>query len=89
MIAFIQEWNHVRDEVRDANPSKIDAAVDDFAVRWNTPLPTAFRMQAEFREIFPTEVTPARLIDLLLDGMPKWPADQSFKWLLAVEVVDQ
>lgn len=89
MIAFIQEWDHIRDEIRDADPSKPDATVEDFAKRWNTALPTAFRMQAEFRRIFPTETTPGRVVDLLWDGMPKWPADKSLNWLLAVEVVER
>lgn len=88
MIAFIQEWDHVRDEVRDADPRKADATVEDFAERWKTPLPTAFRMQAEFREIFPTETTPGRLVELLSDGMPNLPDQTPPKWLLAVEVVE-
>ena len=88
MIAFIQEWDHVRDEVRDADPSKRDATVEDFAQRWNTPLPTAFRMQSEFREIFPTEATPGRLVDLLWAGMPNGLDRALPKWLLAVEVVE-
>jgi hypothetical protein len=46
-------------------------------------------MASEFRELFPTELTPGRLADLLWDGMPKWPDERTFRWLLAVEVVSQ
>jgi len=92
LTAFIQAWDHLRDEVRDEDPSRTDPTVEEYAARWNESVPTVYRMQAEFRELFPTERTPGRLCDLLWDGMPKWGSgtrpDPPIKWLLAVEVVE-
>ena len=87
MVAFIQEWGHVYEDVRQTEPGRADVTVEEFAERWNTSLPTAFRMQSEFREIFPTEKTPARLMELLWEGVPEG-AGGLMKWLLAVHVVE-
>lgn len=86
MTAFLQEWNHLVDEIRDKDPSRLDATVEEFAERWSVTVSTAYRMQAEFRSIFPSETTPTRLLDLLTDGLPRGPGP--YKWLLAVEIIE-
>jgi hypothetical protein len=87
MTAFIQEWNHLRDDICKGDSGRLDATVEEFAERWQVTIPTAYRMQAEFRSIFPSETTPARLIDLLTGGLPEGPGP--YKWLLAVEVLER
>lgn len=87
MTAFIQEWNHLRDDLCQVDSARQDPTVEEFADRWQVPVPTAYRMQAEFRSIFPSEATPARLIDLLTDGLPA--GSGPYVWLLAVQVVER
>lgn len=66
LIAFIEEWDHLRDDLG-ANPT-----VKQYAERWSVPVPTAYRMLTEFRQAVPGEDTPDALVSMLWDGMPRW-----------------
>jgi hypothetical protein len=63
LLAFIQSWDHLRDESQDA-PSP--AA---YAARWRVSPATAYRLVDEFRTVFPSEADPGRLLDMLWDGL--------------------
>jgi hypothetical protein len=84
MAAFIQEWDHLRDHA--SKPG--EPTIEEFAEFWSTPAPTAFRMQAEFRSLFPPASNPGPLVDLLWDCMPDLATGARPKWLLAAEIVD-
>lgn len=63
LLAFIQQWDHLRDEAPDAvNPAA-------YAARWRVSPATAYRLVEEFRTVFPSEADPARLLDLLWEGL--------------------
>jgi hypothetical protein len=87
MQAFIQEWDHLRDEIQQRELR--DPTVEEYAERWNVAGSTAYRLLDEFRSATGIDY-PGPLCRLLWDGMPKWsgrgPVPRP-KWLLAVEVV--
>lgn len=87
MTAFIQEWDHLRDEVRDRDLR--EPTIGEYAERWNVPESTAYRWLDEFRQAVGIDY-PGPLCSLLWDGMPRFtgrePAPQ-LQWLLAVEIV--
>jgi hypothetical protein len=77
VAAFLREWDHLRDEL--GRPPSID----EYAARWGIARPTAYRIQATFRELFPGETTPDRLLDVLWTGR-----SDGFAELLGARVVD-
>jgi hypothetical protein len=83
MIAFIQQWDHLRDEM--LQQGRGEPVVRDYQQRWEASPAATYRMLDEFREIFGPEASPSELCDLLWNGMPKGPGPM--KWLLAVEIV--
>jgi hypothetical protein len=67
VVAFIVQWA-VTEEALGHAPT-----LDEFADWWHASRSTAFREQARFREAFPAETTPQRLIDLLkAEEGPTW-----------------
>lgn len=57
-LAFMVQWGMVRDAL-DREPS-----MDEYREFWKLGRSTAFRHQAHFREAFPAETSPSRLLDL-------------------------
>ncbi len=87
MVAFIEEWDHLRDEIRDREMR--EPTVEEYATRWNVAESSAYRLLDEFRRVVGVDY-PGRLCQLLWDGMPKWTGRGPIpdpKWLLAIEVV--
>jgi hypothetical protein len=63
MWSFIHEWEHIIDG------SYEPPTVKRYAERWNIPLSRAYARLNEFRELFPTEDTPTRLVDEIWNGL--------------------
>jgi hypothetical protein len=63
MWTFVHEWEHIIDGSYQRPTVKL------YAERWNIPLARAYARLAEFREIFPTEETPTRLVDEIWQGV--------------------
>jgi hypothetical protein len=61
VVTFMVCWNMAR-----ADLGVDELALDDYAEWWRVPERTAYREQALFREAFPGEVTPDRLLDAAL-----------------------
>jgi hypothetical protein len=59
VVAFIVMWAIAEDAL--GHPPTLD----EYAEWWRESRSTAFRLQARFREAFPSETTPQRLVDLL------------------------
>ncbi len=59
MVAFIVQWA-IAQEALD-HP----LTLDEYGEWWHASRSTVFREQARFREAFPGETTPQRLVDLL------------------------
>lgn len=86
MVAFIEEWDHLRDELLESEGR--EPTVEDYARRWRVADSSAYRLLAEFRST--TGVAyPSALCQLLWDGMPRSTPGRVLppKWLLAAEVV--
>jgi hypothetical protein len=64
-LAFMQGWGVVADELGR------EPTVEEYARRFQVPIATAFRDQATFREAFPEETTPDRLLGLLWDELAR------------------
>jgi hypothetical protein len=62
-LAFIQQWDHMRDELP-AEPT-----AEQYAARWRTSAATTYRLLAEFRTLFPGQSDPGALVSLLWDGL--------------------
>jgi hypothetical protein len=84
MIAFIQQWDHARDDVW--NLKDREMTLEDYAEYWSVPEPTAYRHLAEFRKLTGIKA-PADLCQLLWDGIPRGPGEPVP--LLKVRVVDE
>lgn len=81
-LAFVQQWDHLRDEA----PSTVNPAA--YAARWRVSQATAYRLLEEFRTVFPSEADPGRLLDLLWDGLsPKYLGHGRLGALIDVKVV--
>lgn len=79
--AFIQEWDHLRDELG-AEPT-----VSNYSERWGMPESSVFRFLDEFRERLAIQ-NPGDLCELLWNGMPKFgPGEEELVALLSVRVV--
>lgn len=59
VVAFIVQWAIAQEAV--GHP----LTLDEYGDWWNASRSTVFREQARFREAFPGEATPQRLVDLL------------------------
>jgi hypothetical protein len=59
VVAFIVQWAIAQEAV--GHP----LTLDEYGDWWHASRSTVFREQARFREAFPTEATPQRLVDLL------------------------
>jgi len=62
-VAFIQQWDHLRDELP-AEPT-----AEEYAARWRTSVATSYRLLAEFRTLFPGQRDPGALVSLLWEGL--------------------
>lgn len=58
VLAYMTAWDHVRDDLG-REPS-----AEEYAKWWKESPATAYRQQALFRDAFPAETTPSRLLDL-------------------------
>jgi hypothetical protein len=63
MWTFIHEWEHL------ADGSYEPPSVKRYAERWNVPLSRAYARLNEFRDLFPTEDSPTRLVDEVWRGI--------------------
>lgn len=66
VVAFIVSWA-VAEEALGHPPS-----LEEYADWWKESRSTAFREQARFRECFPGEETPQRIVDLLTAQRENW-----------------
>ena len=57
VLAFMIAWNLVRSELGR------EPDIEEYAEWWRTSIRTAYREQAMFRDAFPGETNPARLMD--------------------------
>jgi hypothetical protein len=69
VLAFIQEWGHVADELRRAGIDRT-ATIEDYIQRWNVSDGEAANRLSLFRQIFPNENDPGALWRLLWDMVP-------------------
>jgi hypothetical protein len=60
VVAFMLAWEGTRRELGR------DPTLDEYRESWKVSRATAFREQARFRECFPQEENPSRLLDALL-----------------------
>lgn len=60
VLAFMVAWDTARRALHGREPMTLQ----EYADWWKVSRPTAFREQARFREAFPGETTPDRLLDL-------------------------
>ena len=66
VITFILAWGIAAEAV--GHP----LTLEEYADWWKESRSTSFREQALFREAFPGETTPQRLVDLLSENGAKW-----------------
>jgi hypothetical protein len=87
LVPFIEEWDLLRDEVRQRE--RREPTVAEYGKRWSVPESTAFRLLEEYRQVFRTDY-PGPLCDLLWNGMPRLTGSgsQEFGTLMTVKVVD-
>ncbi len=67
-LVFLQQLDHLADDLGD------DPSAEAYADRWRVSLPSTYRLLDEFRRVFPTERTPARVLEALWQGLeePYW-----------------
>jgi hypothetical protein len=58
VLSFMVAWDHARDRLGH------EPTIEEYAKWWKESAATAYRHQALFREAFPGESTPTRLLDL-------------------------
>ncbi len=82
LLVFLQQWDHLADELGE------EPSAEAYAARWHVSLPSTYRMLDEFRRVFPTERSPARVLATLWEGLepPYWRATELGS-LLDVRVV--
>jgi hypothetical protein len=79
VFAYIQEWDRLSDELqRSPTPS-------EYAERWRVSGDTMRQRDAAFRQVFPTETTPERIMRLLWSQLP---SDGDFIRMLGRPVVE-
>jgi hypothetical protein len=79
LAIFLQQWDHQADELG-RGPT-----VKEYAVEWRESESGTYRLLGEFREVFPTERDPSRVLGMLWDGMPR---NGDLMALLDVRVVE-
>jgi hypothetical protein len=79
LAIFLQQWDHQADELGQAPSAK------EYADEWNEPETSTYRLLEEFRDVFPTESDPSRIMAMLWDGMPR---NGELMALLDVRVVE-
>jgi hypothetical protein len=82
LLVFLQQWDHLADEIGD------EPSAEAYAARWRVSVPSTYRILDEFRRVFPTERNPARVLEVLWQGLgpPYWRTDDLGS-LLDVRVV--
>lgn len=82
LLVFLQQWDHLTDD------KAREPTVEEYAVRWRVSVPSTYRILDEFRDVFPTEATPQRVLAALWDGMgrPYWHGPELLS-LLQVRVL--
>jgi hypothetical protein len=65
LVIFLQQWDHQADELG-RGPT-----VKEYSADWSESETGTYRLFEEFREVFPTERDPARVMGMLWDGMPR------------------
>lgn len=80
LAIFLQQWDHQADELGRA-PS-----VKEYAVEWRESETATYRLLEEFREVFPSEDDPSRIMEMLWNGMPR---NGELMALLDVRVVER
>lgn len=65
LAIFLQQWDHQADELGRA------PTVKEYAAEWNESETGVYRLLEEFREVFPSEEDPSRIMELLWGGMPR------------------
>lgn len=63
LTALIQQWDHTVDQLGR------EPTAEEYAEQWSMPVATAYRTLAEFREVFPSEKSPSRLVSELWKGL--------------------
>jgi hypothetical protein len=65
LAIFLQQWDHQADELGRA-PS-----VKEYSIEWRESEAATYRLLEEFRDVFPSEDDPSRLMETLWSGMPR------------------
>jgi hypothetical protein len=65
LAVFLQQWDHLADDLGRA------PTVKEYAAEWRESEAGVYRQLEEFREVFPSEEDPARIMELLWSGMPR------------------
>jgi hypothetical protein len=65
LAVFLQQWDHLADDLERA------PTVKEYAAEWKESEAGVYRQLEEFRQIFPSEEDPARIMELLWSGMPR------------------
>jgi hypothetical protein len=77
VMAFMVQWQIVRDDQGGDEPT-----LEQYAAWWNCSIRTAYREQALFRQAFPGEVSPTRLLDLAAHAWVNRPSRRPSPQLL-------
>jgi hypothetical protein len=80
LVAYLQGWSYVRDEIGRGPTSA------EFADYWHFDMPSVRADEAAFREAFPEEEGPERIIRLLEEGLPR---SGQLVALMSVGVIDE
>lgn len=78
VVALFQEWDLLSDELGR------EPTIAEFSKRWGVSTATVNRDLRDFREMFPGERSPSRILSLLWDAMT-----DEFQPLMAVRVVPE
>lgn len=65
LAVFLQQWDHQADDLGRA------PTVREYAAEWKESETGVYRQLEEFREVFPSEEDPSRIMELLWRGMPR------------------
>lgn len=68
VLTFVIAWGTARDKLGDEWPDTLSAQVRAYAEWWKQSERTSWREIKRFREVFPDEETPSRLLDLVQAG---------------------
>lgn len=65
LAIFLQQWDHQADGLGRA------PTVKEYAAEWNESETGAYRLFEEFRDVFPSEEDPSRIMEMLWNGVPR------------------